>query len=838
MFQQRLRILLPTVRTWGTCLFAVLLLTGLYGLSQHNFLLFHCLTEEFCVIIAVATFFIVWNTRQYLNNGFFLLLALGGLFAGLLKLPFIFGYPGTNIHIFPGDSGNIALQSKLVAQWCLSLSCLCAFFFLRRKVNPAVALLVYGTSLVVILASIFYWRVFPDCFVEGSGATPFDRIGLILGAAAYPISLAMLIGRRHDFDTHLFRVMFAAGTGFFLEDFTTALVSTPDGSMRAIARLAQVAALYFVYKAFMEVGLKRPYDLLFRNLKHSEESLAHSEAELKEAQRVARLGSWELTWPTGYVVWSEELYRMFGRDLRLPAPTLQEHRDIMTPESLDQLKMAVERTAETGCPYELDLQLLHLDGTTGWIGAQGEAVRDATGRIVRLRGTAQDITERKRAEAALREYATVLESKNQALNELYVAAEAAREAKGEFLANMSHEIRTPMTAILGFADILHENCHQPEDHEAVDTIKRNGEYLLQLIDDILDLSKIEAGKLAVESTTCSPAGIVAEVMSLMQVRARAKNVRLEAQCGGPIPESIQTDPIRVRQILINLVGNAIKFTEVGSVRVVTRFLGEGSGPCRMQFDVIDTGIGMSEETAAKLFQPFTQADASTTRRFGGTGLGLAISKRLANLLGGDIAVQSIPQRGSTFTLTVEAGVVAGVRMVTCSATRIITTESTIVAERGATKRLACRLLLAEDGPDNQRLIAFLLRKAGADVSVVENGKAAIECIETAQAEKRAFDLVLMDMQMPIMDGYEATRRLRAEGYTGPIVAVTAHAMEGDREKCLEAGCDDYLSKPISAPVLLEAVAKYTKKEGDGERRAAMGDDTIGMTSTASSYAAR
>ena len=203
----------------------------------------------------------------------------------------------------------------------MSLSCLCAFFFLRRKVNQAAALLVYGTSLVVILASIFYWRVFPTCFVEGSGATPFDGYGLILGAAAYPISLAMLIRRRHDFDAYLFRVMFAAGIGFFFEDFTTALVSTPDGSIRAIARLAQVAALYFVYQAFMEVGLKRPYDLLFRNLKQSEESLAHSEVELKEAQRVARLGSWELKWPTGNTVWSEELYRIFGRDLTLPPPT-------------------------------------------------------------------------------------------------------------------------------------------------------------------------------------------------------------------------------------------------------------------------------------------------------------------------------------------------------------------------------------------------------------------------------------------------------------------------------------------------------------------------------------
>jgi signal transduction histidine kinase/CheY-like chemotaxis protein len=421
----------------------------------------------------------------------------------------------------------------------------------------------------------------------------------------------------------------------------------------------------------------------------------------------------------------------------------------------------------------------------------------------------------KRVEQDLQHYSAALESKNASLKDLYTAAEVARKAKSEFLANMSHEIRTPMTAILGFAEILGGTQHSPEAADAIETIKRNGDYLLALIDDILDLSKIEAGRLAVERVTCSPTSLLADVISLMEVRARAKNLPLEIQCSGPIPEAIQTDPIRVRQILINLVGNAIKFTEVGSVRVVMQLREENGQPSRMQFEVIDTGIGMSDEEMARLFHPFTQADASTTRRFGGTGLGLAISKRLANMLGGNIAVQSMPGKGSTFAFTVETGSLAGVRKILHTGTDLPRVAAKPVPPQNhSTLPRGCRLLLAEDGPDNQRLIAFLLRKAGAEVTVVENGKLAIEQVQAATGQGRPFDVLLMDMQMPVLDGHQAVQQLRAEGYAGPIIALTAHAMAGARAKCLDSGCDSYLAKPVTTASLLEAVARFVREPGE------------------------
>ena len=422
-----------------------------------------------------------------------------------------------------------------------------------------------------------------------------------------------------------------------------------------------------------------------------------------------------------------------------------------------------------------------------------------------------EAVEYNRAEQQIQQYSAALESQKAALEEFYEAAEAATQAKSEFLANMSHEIRTPMTAILGFSDVLMGTEMNQEQLDAATTIKQNGEYLIELINDILDLSKIEAGKLEVEQIPCSPCQILSEVALLMRVRADAKNLPLEIEYDGPIPQSIQSDPTRLRQILINLTGNAVKFTEVGKVRLLARLLDAESDEPKMQFDVVDSGIGMTGEQIANLFQPFQQADTSTTRKFGGTGLGLSISKRLAEKLGGDIAVTSTLGEGSTFTVTVETGPLDGVKLLDNPTESEASTDSDKKPAAAKTK-LDCRVLLAEDGHDNQRLISFLLKKAGAAVTVAENGQIAHDLTLAARDDGTPFDVILMDMQMPVMDGYNATARLREAGCTGPIIAITAHAMSTDRGKCLAAGCDDYLTKPIDRERLVSLVAKYAHRE--------------------------
>jgi PAS domain S-box-containing protein len=420
-----------------------------------------------------------------------------------------------------------------------------------------------------------------------------------------------------------------------------------------------------------------------------------------------------------------------------------------------------------------------------------------------------DITDRKQAEATLQQTVVALESANKSLAELNHLAEAATRAKSEFLANMSHEIRTPMTAILGFAEMLLAEGGiekaPPQRVEAIQTIQRNGQYLLDLINDILDLSKIEAGKLHVERITCSPMQVLAEVVSLMRIRASAKNLPLQVEYAGGIPELIQSDPLRLRQVLVNLIGNAIKFTHTGSVRLVGRLVQRLGGSPLFQVDVIDTGIGLDPQQIAQLFRPFSQADSSTTRKYGGTGLGLTISKRLAEMLGGTITISSIPGRGSTFSVTLETGDLTGVRLLENS---LEAAASAAPHHRDAPRvdsQVDGRVLVAEDGPDNQRLIASLLKMAGARVTLVENGQLAYQEALAARDQGQPFDVILMDMQMPVMDGYEATRTLRDAGYTGAIVALTAHAMAEDREKCLDAGCDDYATKPIERQKLIATI---------------------------------
>ncbi|MHB1033347.1 MAG: ATP-binding protein [Pirellulales bacterium] len=493
---------------------------------------------------------------------------------------------------------------------------------------------------------------------------------------------------------------------------------------------------------------------------------------------------------------------------------------------------ATRRKALEESQFREAAQVRHLDELRrerGALGRSQEVLKERVEELAAAREAALSMMEdAEQAEKELREYSVALESANKALAELHDTAQAATRAKSEFLANMSHEIRTPMTAILGFTDLVtdeigccdecprQDSCPVPsKNKDRLEIIKRNGEHLLQLINDILDLSKIEAGKLLVEQIRCSPFQVVADVRSLMLVRAAAKGLALEVDYAGAIPETIETDPMRLRQILVNLVGNAVKFTEAGHVRLAVRFVDDEAEPT-IRFEVIDTGIGMTPEHIQKIFDPFTQADETTARRFGGTGLGLAISRRLANLLGGDITIESTPGRGSCFGVILPVGSTQGVALVERP------NESVVAPDQGpegpeepsqpaAAVTLDCRVLLAEDGLDNQRLISFVLRKAGAKVTVVENGQAACDRVASAAASGAPFDVILMDMQMPVLDGYEASRKLRAEKYSGPIVALTAHAMGGDRDKCLQAGCDDYLTKPIERARLLETVSRYAMK---------------------------
>jgi len=375
----------------------------------------------------------------------------------------------------------------------------------------------------------------------------------------------------------------------------------------------------------------------------------------------------------------------------------------------------------------------------------------------------------------------------------------ANRARSQFLANVSHEIRTPVAALIGFADLLLDpDLPALQRDEFVRAVARNGRHLLAMLNDLLDSAKLESGQMGVEIVPTRLADTLHEVTALMRPIAASKGLTL-AVGGRNLPETIATDPTRLRQILVNLIGNSIKFTDRGGVRVEVAM----AGPEHVRFDVIDSGIGIDAATQSRLFGAFAQADASTSRQYGGTGLGLMISRQLARRLGGDVTVHSEIGKGATFAATIATGPLAGVRML-----------PSLVATPPPAEPPACsgtplsgrHVLVVDDAPDVRRLVSFMLRRAGAEVATADNGEEAVAKAFAAAAGERAFDLVVMDMQMPVLDGFGAASELRHRGFTAPIVALTASAMSSDRERCLQAGCSVHATKPIERARLVDLAA--------------------------------
>ncbi len=428
-------------------------------------------------------------------------------------------------------------------------------------------------------------------------------------------------------------------------------------------------------------------------------------------------------------------------------------------------------------------------------------IRDDDGQIRYLVPSGVDIGDRVEAEQQLRKARRV--------------AETASASKSAFVANMSHEIRTPMTAILGYAEMLRERVSDEQSRDYLRTIRRNGDYLLEIINDILDLSKIEAGKMDMDTERFEPARVVEDVRSIMSVRAGEANIDLNVDYATAIPKFIQNDPKRLKQILINLVGNAVKFTKRGGVVIKVAFPGQSSvgnvaKAGQLQFSVIDTGIGMTPGQRERLFKPFSQGDSMITQQFGGTGLGLAISQRLAAMLGGKIICDTELGRGSTFTATIDANLESlDADQVDWITPGSVCTERAVVEPTGDLIRLNAHILIVDDRRDIRFLSKHILGQSGATIVEAEDGVIAIETVRRSMGDGTSFDLILLDMQMPNLDGYETAAGLRNLGYTGPIIALTADAMQGDMNRCLQAGCNDYLSKPIDRIAMLQKVAQMT-----------------------------
>jgi PAS domain S-box-containing protein len=511
-----------------------------------------------------------------------------------------------------------------------------------------------------------------------------------------------------------------------------------------------------------------------------------NERRLTKALLAGSMAAWE--WRSGSSYWSESLYDLLGIERNIPAGPDLFFRYVH-PADRERVLNEWELATRGEGTYDAEFRIVRPDGEVRWLRGIGDVVRDDAGNVKQIYGLNWDITR----DCQLREE----------LHQANAAASSANKAKSDFLAKMSHEIRTPMSAVLGYAEVLLRQEKSPEKSRCLEAIKRNGEFLIEIINDILDLSKIEAGKLDIQREWFDPREIVADVETMMRIRADKSRLDLNVRYEGFVPSHIYSDAKRLRQILINLVGNAIKFTEYGSVTLIVRCRHDVAAP-RMEFAVIDTGIGIAADQMERLFQTFSQANSSVDRHYGGTGLGLAISKQLATLLGGDVTCQSSLGMGSTFTLTVDAGDISGRAIPEASFNRA-------PEESLAGLALKCRALIVDDRRDVRFLAQHVLEEAGATVILADDGEQALEVYRQQCSRGEVVDLVVLDMQMPRLDGYSTAQQLRSLGYDRPIIALTADAMAGDRQRSIEAGCNAYLCKPIDRRELLQTAHRLLRE---------------------------
>jgi PAS domain S-box-containing protein len=520
------------------------------------------------------------------------------------------------------------------------------------------------------------------------------------------------------------------------------------------------------------------------------DELQLAKSKLQAAFQGARLGAWYLDLGSGKITYSEGTAAVLG--LKDPQEDLSHFIEThIHPDDRRDRRQIIGTSLQSREDYADEFRIFDTEGHIRHIVSRGRILSDAQGEPYALTGIVMDITERRQLEASL------LQAKE--------AAEAANATKTSFLANMSHEIRTPLGAIIGFADLLKDENLDPEERDQfVETISRNAKALTRIIDDILDLAKVEAGRLDIEEIEFSLFDLIQEVLELFKDKVRQKGIDLQFKMEDDFPRRIISDPTRIRQILINLVGNAVKFTTRGSVTIQVEAPWQVVDKAQIEIKVRDTGIGLTPSQQEKLFEPFVQADNSTTRKYGGTGLGLVLSRRLAHALGGNIMISDCGEgQGCTFIMTFVSGIPARLSERLEKRSSRPAPAPHKLRQKQTLERL--NVLLADDSADNRLLVSRMLNAHGATVTVAQDGEEAIH-----KALDSDFDLVLMDIQMPRVDGYEAARALRMYGYKKPIIALTAHAMAEERARTRAAGCDSHLTKPLNSRELIETIKMFVR----------------------------
>ncbi|BBP44084.1 PAS domain-containing hybrid sensor histidine kinase/response regulator [Thiosulfativibrio zosterae] len=515
----------------------------------------------------------------------------------------------------------------------------------------------------------------------------------------------------------------------------------------------------------------------------AQKQIEDSEKRLNYVMQATQEGVWDWHIPSGALTHNRQWFKILAYEESDLTHMMDDFVQCLLPEDQPKIMEKIQACFRGEAPYVSEHQMRRRDGKLIWVYDRGNIVeRDEQGNPIRMVGSFAEITDRKLAEVKLQEEK--------------LRADAANQAKSEFLANMSHEIRTPMNGVIGMTDLLLDSPVTPETRQALEIIRQSGQSLMSIINDILDFSKIEAGKVEIEKTPFSLVNTANGLLVLLKPAAMAKNLVLNLEFISSDLDWILGDEQKLKQILTNLMGNAIKFTQKGTITLLLEKIQVFDGEI-LKVSVRDTGVGLSKEDQTKLFKPFSQVDASTTRKFGGTGLGLSICKRLTELMGGEIGVDSEPQAGATFWITLPLNQVAAVLPKAPMGAQTLNTDLSNL-----------KVLVVEDNIVNRKVIEALLKKFGCQYVSAENGLQALD-----KLQENEVDLVLMDCQMPVMDGYEASKQIRA-GKAGaqnrlkPIVALTANVLDEDRQMCFASGMDDFLGKPINLQALKLVLQKF------------------------------
>ena len=660
----------------------------------------------------------------------------------------------------------------LAADFVLLIGCATSGFLVYRKPTTRFWWPVYLS---------FWLSIIPSFWTTGGINSPFLGIGVV---ALYVFG-AILDGKNSSLRYFIFALLQVAVL-YTVEKFHPLRITSALPPEVTSALPPELTAIIIAITASGIFGCILAY-------LHTERALATDFAErlrqLDEAQSIARIGTWEWDLVEDKVTWSDELFKMFGVEKENFDSSYNGYLARLKSEVREEIQTLVRRSIETGEEFTFESRYGTAESPR-YIFSRGRAVREASGSTKRMLGTSQDITDRKLAEERALELGISL-----------VREKASGQAKLQFLANMSHEIRTPMNSILGFSELLATDaCSEQERGDYLSRIRKNGAHLLHLIDDILDLSKFEAEGIPIQKSAFSLKDLVLEIRNSFEPLVRSKKLDLILNFDGVIPAVLISDSHRIHQVFSNLLSNAIKFTDAGTVRVTiaAREIGPGTekDSHRVRVDVEDSGIGISDVARATLFQPFGQGDSSIARRFGGTGLGLILSRRITEALGGHLALhESEPGKGSHFYFEFPVAL--------ASESRVSTAIQKFQAETPASR--AGKILLVEDSLDNVTLVRHFLKDRGAVIDVASDGAQAVSLSRGSD-----YDLILMDIQLPGMDGLEATRRIRSAGFTAPIIALTAHALPTETAKSLAAGCNLHLTKPINRKDLVAVLDSHLK----------------------------